>query len=434
VEREDEAARDLRSTMVSPALAGLLCWGLLLTIFSVPVWQFMAERKAHPGRPPQALEVVKLLPRRHRLLATEEEIRAYEKRMDEASVLTKVVLPPAQLVLTAGLGVGNRQVVPGTGGRLFFYEDYSYVFNNGFLDEPFRKKAIFDQLTDLHRQLRERGIDLVVVPVPPATVFYPESVGGPRFKSAGDTPMQNPSWGEFADEMRRRDIGFVDLTEPLAAVKRAGREPWMRFDSHWTPDGMEAAATAIAAAVRARDRERGIFRGSPAPPPAFASLSTAVEVPYRGDLCALLSLSPNQRAFPEMRLSVRQVLTPGGRPLPADPAGADVLLIGDSLSDRFDDVVPGRYPTGLGAGLPQHLARALGRPVYRLTEPTHLSVPVVYAAEQIRQHPELLRGKRVVIYEFNARRLFLDIATSWPLVDLGPAPSTATTPTSGRGG
>src|SRR3954469_23312095 len=71
-------------------------------------------------------------------------------------------------------------------------------------------------ILDFHQQLKTRGIDLIVVPVPPKAAVYPEKIV-PGF----DVRANNPALvlGQFYDELRAAGIDVLDLS-PLFVQKR----------------------------------------------------------------------------------------------------------------------------------------------------------------------------------------------------------------------
>src|SRR6266511_4306686 len=62
-------------------------------------------------------------------------------------------------------------------------------------------------IVDFHEQLKQRGIDLLLVPVPPKATIYPEKIL-PDVDLHGETAA--PFLARFYDELRQREIDVVD--------------------------------------------------------------------------------------------------------------------------------------------------------------------------------------------------------------------------------
>src|SRR5205823_4060342 len=72
-------------------------------------------------------------------------------------------------------------------------------------------------IVDFHDQLKRRGIDLLLVPVPPKAAIYPEKIL-PDVDLHGETAA--PFLARFYDELRKRGIDVVDLS-PVFLQNRA---------------------------------------------------------------------------------------------------------------------------------------------------------------------------------------------------------------------
>jgi hypothetical protein len=108
-------------------------------------------------------------------LPSPADTRAFEKHLEESSVLVTWLRPLVQTVLVRLFREGNTQVVVARDGWLFFQKDLDYVNGPPFLD-PLRQGARAERahvaadpmpaVLDFQRQLAARGIRLVLVPVP----------------------------------------------------------------------------------------------------------------------------------------------------------------------------------------------------------------------------------------------------------------------------
>src|SRR5688572_26644672 len=143
--REVQAREELGHTAVSPWLAALLTGIFLGMIAAVPLLQ------PAPAGPFKEFAADRPL--------LDSMIR-FEDRLEEESWVQQELLPPVQLFLTGVLGTGNEQVVPGRDGWLFYRPAVDSLTGPGFPEDA---RAA---LLDLHRRLEDRGIRMVVLPVP----------------------------------------------------------------------------------------------------------------------------------------------------------------------------------------------------------------------------------------------------------------------------
>jgi alginate O-acetyltransferase complex protein AlgJ len=120
-----------------------------------------------------------------------------------------------------------------------------------------------------------------------------------------------------------------------------------------------------------------------------------------GDLVEMLRLTPDQRIYPPQQVTLRQVVNQRtGEPWQAE-RGADVLLLGDSFANIYSNPSLG---WGSGAGLAEHLAHQLRRPidVIALNGGGASGTRQALAGADNRDR---LDGKRVVVYQFSMRDL-----------------------------
>src|SRR6185369_4481023 len=139
------------------------------------------------------------------------------------------------LALSAGLVVGQDFIaelqtsvqklekertaaVPGQDGWLFFTAELRLFFvgrfwgNDATRVSRAHKPELADPLpaiVDFHQQLKARGIELLVVPVPAKALAYPEKIFVPSSvgKITAPTNLQT-----FYDELRAAGVDVLDLT------------------------------------------------------------------------------------------------------------------------------------------------------------------------------------------------------------------------------
>jgi hypothetical protein len=204
----------------------------------------------------------------------------------------------------------------------------------------------------------------------------------------------------------------------------ADAERYLKQDTHWTPATMEAAAREVAARI-------GHPTGSGPAPYRVES----VEREHRGDLVKMFDLGDNDPVFAPERATLRRVLDPAtGAPVAGD-SGSDVVLLGDSFVNVFEDPSLGfgaEGETSIGAGFASHLALALGRPAQVLAVNGGGATAVREAFAALP--PERLARVKTVVWVLSARDLLLPelparrAGIEWRPVEIGRGVATPTAP------
>jgi alginate O-acetyltransferase complex protein AlgJ len=247
-------------------------------------------------------------------------------------------------------------------------------------------------ILDFQTQLAARGVALLLVPVPPKAVIYPDFV--PDGLPAGpDGPARvDGTLRAFSAVLGSNGVHVLDLT-PIFLAHRfdAGAAPYCRQDSHWSGNGCVLAARAIAEAlvrkVRAED------------PKAPRLKSEWVEIEIAGDLWRAV----NDPAFPPERLRVRRVgaeTAAGLEPVASDPR-SPVVLLGDSHNLVFH---AGGDMHATGAVLADQLALEWGFAADLVAVRGSGATPArVNLLRRAQQNPAYWAGKQCVVWCFGAR-------------------------------
>lgn len=303
----------------------------------------------------------------------------------------------------------QESVVPGQPGWLFFTPELRSVSVGPFwgtqapLVSRARKPEWADPLpaiVDYQQQLQARGIDLLLVPVPPKVVIYPASLFATA-PTAADLAAIVATQQEFYALLREAGVPVLDLT---AAFRAAPAEPllYCRTDTHWSGAGCVLAARVIAAEIQK------LPVGKTLPTPVTPFQLQTQPITFTGDLCSL-SQPP---------LTTRETLTVttvrrGGAALAPDRA-SPILVLGDSHTLVFHD--PQLHAEG--AGLVDHLAEQLGHPVDLLG----VRGSGGHAARvNLNLRPKALVGKKLLVWCFTARE-FTESSDGWRTVKLKAAP------------
>ena len=257
----------------------------------------------------------------------------------------------AQLAATfQGLDKKNAAAGAGADGWLFFGGELRLLSLGRFWGDDAvkvsraHKPDLADPvpaIVDFQRQLKARGIELVVVPVPPKAAIYPEKIV-PGFDVRATDPA--PMLHRFYDELRGAGIDVLDLSALFIQNRDHARGPvFCKTDSHWSGIGCVLAAQAIAEKVRAK-------LPRPSTPKEYAS--DWKEVQISGDLDGLMSREVHKPG-PE-KIAVQPVGAKGtGAAVEPDPE-SPLLLLGDSHTLVYHDFLAER------AGLVDQLALQLG--------------------------------------------------------------------------
>ena len=276
-----------------------------------------------------------------------------ERDLEASSWLRAGLRPRVQGFLTARLGLGNAAVIVGSDDWLFHRPSVEYVIGDAFGPTP------GTTLADWGKELERAGIELVVLPVPAKASACPDELG-----AGVPHPVHNPGWAPFLEELRRGGVAVVDPTPVL-------RDAYLRTDSHWTPEAVEAVAALVAEEVLASGRvERG---------PRQYPVSV-LEIERVGDLGRLLDERGEVRWLAPDTVTVRSVRKSDGRPWEPDPA-APGPAPGGQLHEHLlalrDGVGNGRWPgrasqrsTGIRRRLPgAQRRRRAGEPARPATGP-----------------------------------------------------------------
>ena len=306
-------------------------------------------------------------------------------------------------------------VVGGLDDWLFLGPELRHVAAGRFRGDEARQPAAggdparaapLPAILDFQRQLDARGVDLLLVPVPPKSIIYPEKA------AAGvDVPIPVPrldaAHEAFYGLLREQGVDVLDLTDHFLANRfHPEGTPYCRQDSHWSGVGCVLAGEAIAAAVRDRSW--------------YPELATTAFTPrwysahITGDLYSALD-SPD---VPREEVRLRGVAAAGTRPAAAavpDPE-SPIVLLGDSHNLVFQ---AGADMHATGAGLADQLAFELGLAVDLIAVPgSGATAARVELRRRAEQDAAFWARKRLVVWCFAARE-FTE-GDGWALVPVVP--------------
>ncbi len=367
----------------------ILLVAFLLIVFGEATVQTAIEL-GHAERP----QVMDLLTR----APSKKNLRAFESRLETNAWATKALRPAMQYARFAAYRDLGEKALAGQNDWLFYRPGVN------FLIEPWpevRTKPADDPLKAIvafRDALTGRGIALLVVPAPGKASVYPDRLSA---RAAGTDANVHRHAEAFMDRLKSAGVSYVDLFAAFDADRADETAPglYLARDTHWSPAGLQLAATAVAVRVRA---EGWVQAGR------VAYLERAVTVQREGDVLRMMNAPRIAAAFSPETMECTQIIdATTGEPYADDP-DSPILVLGDSFLRIYQQDEPG------AAGFIAHLARALKQPLASIVNDGGASTLV---RQELQRKPELLRGKKLVIWEFVERDLRFGME-GWKLVKL----------------
>lgn len=363
--------------------------GFLVAVFLAILFgagAFQPAMDLAQGERPQLLDVFSQTP-------TEKNLRAYEKDMEDGSRIVQAVRPHMQFAQFMALGDLGKDVLAGHGGWLFYKPDVQ------FLIEPWSgREAVVSVIRAFHDALAARGIRLLVVPAPGKPSIYPDKL---TTRAASIREPVSAHARETIARLREVGIDSVDLFA-LFEQNRAVTTLYLQQDTHWSPDGMRLAAKEVASEIRTRG---WIEKG----PVNYKAKPAAIE--RHGDVLRMARSPQILNTFSPERIACSQVVREDTGEVYQDSPDSEILVLGDSFLRIYERDDPG------SAGFTAHLALELGMPLASIVNDGGASTLV---RQELSHKPQLLRNKKVVVWEFVERDLRFG-TEGWQRVSL-PAP------------
>ncbi|MCC6489988.1 MAG: hypothetical protein IT364_21040 [Candidatus Hydrogenedentes bacterium] len=363
----------------------------LLVIFGEGIAQALIELGR--GERPQALDLFTRTP-------NAANLRAYETEMEKTAWSAKALRPVMQYARYAGYGDLGEKALIGRDGWLFYRPGVT------FLLEPWPQTAAtpmpqedpLEAIVAFRDALAERGIALLVVPAPGKPSVYPERLSGRVARTRTD--VHGPT-RTFMERLGEAGVSYVDLFTLYREARIADPDAqlYLARDTHWSPAGLRMAASAVADRIRA---EGWVAEG------AVVYEEKVVTIQRQGDVLRMVDTPRIAAEFELERVDCQQIIeTATGEPYHDDPA-SPVLVLGDSFLRIYERDEPG------SAGFIAHLAREMKQSMASIVSDGGASTLV---RQELQRKPELLRGKKLVIWEFVERDLRFGME-GWKLVSL----------------
>ena len=261
-------------------------------------------------------------------------------------------------------------------------------------------------ILDFKDQLDKAGIELLLVPVPPKAIVYPDMVcdkvaAGPD----GQVPRLDIHHQAFYKLLAEKGVKVLDIAPALIAHRADAAGPmYCKQDTHWSAQACVLAAKLIAGDIKARPWLKDV------PKLQLATADRPVEI--TGDLWRAL----DDAALPKERLTLRVVSRADGQPVEPDRS-SPLVLLGDSHALVFQ---AGNDMLATGAGLADQLAAELGFAVDLIGVRGSGATPArINFYRRSQGNADYLACKKLVVWCMGARE-FTE-ASGWRKVPIRPA-------------
>jgi len=396
-----------------------------------------------------------------RYVPSEKNLREFETTLEDKSWFQRILRREMQSFLFKALQDTGSNGMMGRNGWVFYRPSVRYLVepNRLELDErdsawvqspgdTTKRDSVVQAIVRFRDQLSERGIRLLVVPVPGKASVYPDMLT--RRAVDRQDEFRSPTL-VLIEQLGIQGVETVDLFGLFRRARKgkplfpSGKAYYLARDTHWTPTGMKLAAEAVAQKVR----EMGLT-------PEFSRQYAVrrVEVIRYGDILEMMQVPRIQEEFPGEVVECEQVVhralgllvqpnspRAGTYMSPAAPGQeTSILVLGDSFCRIYQLPEPrslGQYPDAAGkdesdatqrdsgrtkrllpgsAGFPSHLALAMGTTVDYIVSDGGAATDV---RRKLSTNPEIIEGKKLIIWEFVERDIALG-AKGWQDVPLPP--------------
>jgi hypothetical protein len=315
---------------------------------------------------------------------THANLRRLEHSLEDGCRLGQTVRPWMQFMGLVLLQDAGDNAIVGRDGWFFYRPAVQYLIETWSPEDEPKQSNIFNAIISFRDELAKRGIRLLVVPAPNKASIYPKKLTSRAHKASDPV---NPMTRVILTKLQDADIEVVDLFEVYERAKQTPDSPmyYLSQDSHWSPQGMRLAAEVVA--QRLLDLgwvEKGTAKYETRP----------ASVRRHGDVLKMMRVPQAEGLFEPQVIDCAQVVDAETGRLYEDDPNSPVLVLGDSFLRIFERDEPG------SAGFVAHLACHLG---FGLTSIVSDGGASTLVRQQLARKPALLKGKRVVVWEFVER-------------------------------
>jgi hypothetical protein len=266
------------------------------------------------------------------------------------------------------LGNAGDKALAGRDGWLFYAPDVRYV-----VESDGREEDPFIAITRFRDRLDQRGIRLLILPMPGKPSIYPAKLT----RRAGN--FSSPA-EQLIGRLRIAGIETIDLYQLFRSC-RESPACYLARDTHWSGVAARLAAEKVAGRLRELD---WVSSGS------VEYRIRPVSVRRSGDILRMIGL-PDTKGE---EVSCDQVIRSDTGELYRDTPDSTVLVLGDSFLRMYETDQP------FAAGFIAHLARELKQPLTSIVNDGGASTLV---RQDLSRRAGLMKNKKVVIWEFVER-------------------------------
>lgn len=241
-------------------------------------------------------------------------------------------------------------------------------------------------IIDFKNQLKKKGIELVLVPVPAKISIYPEMLTDFKVLTGQRLDKESKS---FYDVLKKNNVTVLDLT-PSFVKSKGSKNLYCKTDSHWSGAGIDAAAGLVSNIIKNKPWYKSVKKTK------FTLKSKSIEI--NGDLAKMLKSNSKEKV---------NINVVGGNTIGKSP----VLVLGDSHNLIFS---AGGDMFAENAGFPDALAQKLSLPVELIAVKGSGATP---ARVSLMRKSDLLSNKKIVIWCFSARE-FTESSQGWAKVPI----------------
>ncbi|MDK1032083.1 MAG: hypothetical protein QGD94_08765 [Planctomycetia bacterium] len=345
-----------------------------------------------------------------------KNLRDFEKDLKEASWFYQLLLTRMQYLNYAVLKDPGENAVAGREDWLFYWPGVRYlVAPYPKVPEDPKQLGAAGAIIAYRDKLAERGINLLVVPVPSKSSIYPEMLTS---GAAGAEREIHANTLMLIAELRHAGVEVLDLADAFWKAKKdepddAKTRYYLKHDTHWSGKGVRLAAKVIAARIR----DLGWA------PPATVEYDLKPSTFKReGDIVRMMKNPFVTAATPPRHADCMQVVRRDTGELYVGAPDSPVLILGDSFLEVYrtfprtpEEVKAGKEARPLSAGLISHLAAELGAPLTAVVNEGGASTLV---RQDLARKPGTLVGKKLVVWEFTERDIRFG-TDGWQDVPLG---------------
>jgi alginate O-acetyltransferase complex protein AlgJ len=259
----------------------------------------------------------KVLPKNQDVL-TGEWNRQFEKLLSDSSPLTKEAISLWSAFEYTIFSTGRKGVLIGSDGWLYSDEEFNKAPN---FEAEIQEKVQY--IVDVKKTLKDKGIRLLVVPIPAKARVYPEFLG--RYLIPD---YWKPVYSAFLASLEQKGVWAVDTLTALESAKKEGAV-FIKTDTHWTPLGAQAVAKSIQSVTKSLSLTR-----------VQTTRLESIRKEYSGDLAKFIPLGRYGAIKTEFLEVPRVEISSSSSGLLGDTP-IEVALVGTSYSANtnfgFDD-------------------------------------------------------------------------------------------------